>query len=461
LTITQSQVTNLTNDLAAKAPLASPTFTGTVTTPLTAGFVKSSAGGVLSATTIAESDVTNLTTDLAAKAPLAGPTFTGTVTLPDTTSIGSVSATEVGYLDGVTSAIQTQLDTKLASATAATTYAPIANATLTGTVVLPGTTSIGNVSATEIGYLDGVTSAIQTQLDAKQVKISGVSDTEIGYLDGVTSAIQTQLDSKLSTSTASSTYAPLAAPTFTGTVVLPSTTSIGNVSATEIGYVDGVTSAIQTQIDGKQATVTGAATTITGSDLTASRALTSNGAGKVAVSTVTSTELGYVSGVTSAIQTQLDDKSPLASPTFTGTLTSSDLVVNGALKVTQATKEKVYITGTGFAGYTYYFVTNGAIQYITANSTGNGTVNIRPSSSVTTDSFLAVGESVTIVLQITNGTAYYPNVWQIDGTGVTPKWQGGTPPSGGNANSIDTYSVTITKTASATYTVLASQTKFA
>ena len=43
----------------------------------------------------------------------------------------------------------------------------------------------------------------------------------------------------------------MASPTFTGTVVLPSTTSIGNVSNTEIGYLDGVTSAIQTQIDSK------------------------------------------------------------------------------------------------------------------------------------------------------------------------------------------------------------------
>lgn len=51
------------------------------------------------------------------------------------------------------------------------------------------------------------------------------------------------------------TKAPLAGPTFTGTVVLPSTTLIGNVSATEIGYVDGVTSAIQTQLNAKQATL--------------------------------------------------------------------------------------------------------------------------------------------------------------------------------------------------------------
>ena len=82
----------------------------------------------------------------------------------------------------------------------------------------------------------------------------------------------------------------------------------GAVSNLEFSYLDGVTSAIQTQIDAKQATITGGATTIVSSDLTASRALASNASGKVAVSTVTSTELGYVSGVTSAIQTQLGTK---------------------------------------------------------------------------------------------------------------------------------------------------------
>jgi hypothetical protein len=79
-----------------------------------------------------------------------------------------------------------------------------------------------------------------------------------------------------------------------------------SISNTEFGYLNGVTSAIQTQIDGKEDTITGAATTITSSDLTASRALIANGSGKVAVSTVTDTELGYLSGVTSPIQTQID-----------------------------------------------------------------------------------------------------------------------------------------------------------
>lgn len=77
------------------------------------------------------------------------------------------------------------------------------------------------------------------------------------------------------------------------------------VTATELGYLSGVTSAIQTQLNGKQANITGAATTIVSADLTADRVLISNAGGKVAVSTVTPTELGYLSGVTSGIQTQL------------------------------------------------------------------------------------------------------------------------------------------------------------
>jgi hypothetical protein len=82
----------------------------------------------------------------------------------------------------------------------------------------------------------------------------------------------------------------------------------GSVTNAEFQYLNSVTSDIQGQLNGKQATITGAATTIDTEDLTASRALVSDGSGKVAVSSVTSTELGYVSGVTSAVQTQLNAK---------------------------------------------------------------------------------------------------------------------------------------------------------
>lgn len=81
------------------------------------------------------------------------------------------------------------------------------------------------------------------------------------------------------------------------------------VTSTELGYLDGVSSGIQGQLNGKQGTVTGGASTITGSNLTANRALVSNGSGKVAVSAVTSTELGYLDGVTSGIQGQINSLS--------------------------------------------------------------------------------------------------------------------------------------------------------
>jgi hypothetical protein len=155
-----------------------------------------------------------------------------------------------------------------------------------------------------------------------------------------------------------------------------------------------------------------------------------------------------------------------SNPIITGSF--NDLSVNfpGSVKLNQATRENLYTTSSGFSGYTFSLVegttVRGPIQYITANATGNGTVNIRHSSSLSLNDWLEVGEAVTVVLQVTNGsTPYYPNAWQIDGTSVTPKWQGGTAPSAGNANSIDIYSLTIQKTASATYTILASQTKFA
>lgn len=71
--------------------------------------------------------------------------------------------------------------------------------------------------------------------------------------------------------------------------------------------------AVQDAVNAKQATITGGATTIVSSNLTANRALMSNSSGKVAVSAVTSTELGYLDGVTSAIQTQLNSKQTTAN----------------------------------------------------------------------------------------------------------------------------------------------------
>ena len=107
--------------------------------------------------------------------------------------------------------------------------------------------------------------------------------------------------------------------------------------------------------------------------------------------------------------------------------------------------------------------TLGSVWFYTSNATANFTLNFRKSSSATLAGMLATGQSITITFLNTNGaTAYYPNVIQIDGSTVTPKWQGGTAPTSGSASSIDAYSFVIIKTsATPTYTVLGSTAKFA
>ena len=95
----------------------------------------------------------------------------------------------------------------------------------------------------------------------------------------------------------------------------------------------------------------------------------------------------------------------------------------------------------------------------TATGAGSGSGNATTGSL---NSILSTGQSVTCTLLVTNGaTAYRPTAFQIDGSAVTPKWQGGYTPVTGNASSIDVYTFAIVKTASATYTVLAAQTQYA
>ena len=103
--------------------------------------------------------------------------------------------------------------------------------------------------------------------------IGSVTNTEIGYLSGVTSAIQTQLNTS---TTNIGLKANSASPTFTGNVVLPATTEIGNVDATEIGYLNGVSSNVQTQIDTKLASATAATTYAPLLQTTATPTFTSN-----------------------------------------------------------------------------------------------------------------------------------------------------------------------------------------
>ena len=98
-------------------------------------------------------------------ATTAAPTFTGTVVLPSTTSIGDVSATEISYLDGVTSALQTQVNTK----------APTNNASFTGTFSAPS----GTITSTMLADGTIVDADINASAAIATTKITGWEDDQV------------------------------------------------------------------------------------------------------------------------------------------------------------------------------------------------------------------------------------------------------------------------------------------
>jgi hypothetical protein len=148
---------------------------------------------------------------------------------------------------------------------------------------------------------------------------------------------------------------------------------------------------------------------------------------------------------------------------WTGTQTFDGNTSKLAAVLRHATEITFISAGTNTSsGATAYFG-NGAVQYYTVNNTANWTQNLAFNIG-TLNSVMGIGQSMTMAILSTNGaTAYYPTSITVEGTtsGVTTKWQGGTAPTSGNPSSIDAYTYTVIKTANATFTVLASQTKFA
>jgi hypothetical protein len=122
----------------------------------------------------------------------------------------------------------------------------------------------------------------------------------------------------------------------------------------------------------------------------------------------------------------------------------------------------VTIAATAATGTVNYDVATQSILYFTSNASANWTLNIRGSSSVTLNSLMSNGQSITITHLVTQGsTAYYNSAVTVDGSSVTPKWSGGSAPTSGNVNSVDAYTYTLVKTGSGSFTVFASQTRYA
>jgi hypothetical protein len=143
-----------------------------------------------------------------------------------------------------------------------------------------------------------------------------------------------------------------------------------------------------------------------------------------------------------------------ATQTFTGSTTALAAVFQDAAEVTT-------ISATAATGTINYDVTTQSVLYYTTSASANWTLNIRGNGTTSLNTLMSTGQAVTVVFLVTQGaTAYYNNALTIDGSSVTPKYQGGSAWTSGNVSGIDIYSYTIIKTGSATFTVLASQVQF-
>ena len=157
---------------------------------------------------------------------------------------------------------------------------------------------------------------------------------------------------------------------------------------------------------------------------------------------------------------------------------SGDVTQTGVQTLTNKTLSAPFLTGGvaetttllggGYGGSFNFYAAPanyGAVAWANANSSATGSINLTwASTPVTLNSYMSVGQTLTFTFIIQNSTtAYYINSVQVDGTttGVTTRWQGGAAPTAGNASAQDMYVFAVTKTAAATFSVWASQTKFA
>jgi len=144
-----------------------------------------------------------------------------------------------------------------------------------------------------------------------------------------------------------------------------------------------------------------------------------------------------------------------AAQTFSGTSSAISAILTNIA-------EPATISATAATGTIAFYPSTQSVLYYTSNASANWTTNITWSAGTTMNTAMTTGQSVTVAFLVTNGaTARYNNVVQVDGSTVTPKWQGGTAPTSGNASSVDIYTYTVFKTGASTFTVFASQTKFA
>lgn len=259
----------------------------------------------------------------------------------------------------------------------------------------------------------------------------------------------------------------------TGGLAVPIAISQGGTGATNISTARtnlGATSvgvALFTAADATAGRVAlSAAAAGANSDITSLSGLTtplSVPQGGTGVATITGIVKGSGTSALSAATAGTDYVAPGTATTFTATQTFTGSTSVPA-EIVRNIVEPVTVSATAATGTIALYPSAQSVLYYTTNSSANFTVNLAWSAGTSMNTALSTGQAVTVAFMVTNGsTGYYNNVVQVDGTtsGVTTKWQGGVAPVVGYSNSIDVYTYTVIKTGSATFTVLASQTRFA
>jgi hypothetical protein len=310
------------------------TVSGTTTT-INSTTINATTGIIFEGLTADAHETTLTVTDPTADRTITFPDATGTVQL----RVTDVSDTEIGYLNGVTSAIQTQMDAK----------APLASPTFTGTVTLPsgtvtstmiadGTIADADINASAAIALSKLaTDPLARANHTGSQAASTISDFNEAAQDAVGTILSGDLAYNDSTPGIALNYVTVGNTLLDG-VSGSSYGLIGTSTYLDVKNTNGYNKEIELDIAAvkTQLNTDGYLTTSSTSTLT-NKTLTSPKINEDVAVTATATELNYVDGVTSAIQTQLDAKAPLAAPAFTGTATAVNLTISGDLTVNGTT----------------------------------------------------------------------------------------------------------------------------